>query len=553
MSKLNIKFSLFLILVLGAFLRMWDLARLPISLFGDEIDVGYHAWSLFNTGRDYMGHFSPLYIQSLSEWRAPLLMYVTAPFVGILGPTSFAVRLPSAILGIVSVYLVFILSTKLFLDKKTGLIAALLLATSPWHIHYSRTAFEVSLLTSLILLGTLFFVYSKYYLAVFIFILTFYTYSTANIFTPLLLISLITIFRPKLNLQKNWIKVTILLISLTPILYFVLSGPAAGRFRGISIFNNPTTVDKIITIRTEPWVLDSKLEPLFHNKPVTYLNIFFKNYASALSTNFLFLNGDPNFRHSIANGGELFMVLAPLLLVGFAVAITNFTKKEHQLIVSWLFLAPIPSALTQGGGEHATRLFLMLPPLIILSGVGLSTLVSLIKSIFIRACFVFIFLFILATSTLNYWHYFSSHYRYQSARIWQYGYEQIFSQFPDVQNSKNRLFINNTYEPSLLKFAFFTKYPPKYFQQNFKGDATATDVVPGFSGFKFGDNIYFGQLNPGYDLSQLLSRGDVYLAAQKIEIPGNWDWSKEPPNGFKVISVVKDMYKDPLFTLVQKE
>ena len=53
-----------LVIMVGSLFRLIDLANLPISLFGDEIDVGYHAWSLITTGRDYMGNLLPTYIQS---------------------------------------------------------------------------------------------------------------------------------------------------------------------------------------------------------------------------------------------------------------------------------------------------------------------------------------------------------------------------------------------------------------------------------------------------------------------------------------------------------
>ena len=52
-----------LILGLALFLRLYQLGSLPISLFGDEIDAGYQAWSLATTLRDYRGHFLPTYIQ----------------------------------------------------------------------------------------------------------------------------------------------------------------------------------------------------------------------------------------------------------------------------------------------------------------------------------------------------------------------------------------------------------------------------------------------------------------------------------------------------------
>jgi len=87
---------LFLILFLASFLRFYNLPLL--SLFGDEVDVGYHAYSLLQTGKDYMGQLLPSYIQSLAEWRAPLLMYASIPSILIFGLTEWGVRVTPAFL-----------------------------------------------------------------------------------------------------------------------------------------------------------------------------------------------------------------------------------------------------------------------------------------------------------------------------------------------------------------------------------------------------------------------------------------------------------------------
>ena len=66
-------------------------------MFGDEVDVGYQAYSLFKTGRDLYAQAFPTYIHSLSEWRAPLLMYATVPTVAAFGTSELGVRLPQVI------------------------------------------------------------------------------------------------------------------------------------------------------------------------------------------------------------------------------------------------------------------------------------------------------------------------------------------------------------------------------------------------------------------------------------------------------------------------
>ena len=302
-----------IILLFALFLRLYQLGDLPISLFGDEIDVGYHAWSLATTGRDYMGNLLPSYIQSLNEFRAPLLMYFVAPFVGLLGPTVLAVRLAPALLGVLGIFLIYLLGNQ-FSDKKikignlqlgVGELAAFVLAITPWHIQYSRSAFEVTLLLNLLMAGTYFFFRGLKKQSFFIwsaicFSLTFYTYSTANLFTPSLLLVLFFLYKKELSFKKISKALLAGLLVCLPIAYHLLFGNAAGRFGLISIFNDSRITDTVVLSRIEPWVSSTFMERLFNNKVTAHFGVFVSQYLTSLSPQFLFISGDPIFRHSIS-------------------------------------------------------------------------------------------------------------------------------------------------------------------------------------------------------------------------------------------------------------
>jgi len=535
---------LLLILAIAAFFRLYQLGSLPVSLFGDEVDVGYHAWSLWTTGRDYMGHLLPTYIQSLAESRAPLLMYLSAPFVGILGPSAISVRLGSSLMGILNIYLVYLLVKNLFKNaprtSHLALIASFLLTITPWHLYFSRAAFEVTLLLSLLLGGTILYLKQKYSWSYALFALTFYTYSTANIFTPLLVLSLLVIYPQKIsNIFKNSVPALILVI---PIAYQILFGQAGSRFGLVSIFNDPKAVENVIIARTEPWVEQGIVESTFHNRYLNYLSAFEKNYLTAFSPQFLFLSGDPRFRHSVGNRGELLWPLVIPLLLSLFYLFKNLESKEVKLILSWLLLAPIAASLTISGGDHSTRLFVMLVPLVILVSLGLSQ----IKNRLLLAGFSLVLLF----SYTSFWHYYSGHYRYLAAKEWHYGYKEIFTKLKDVQNNFKYIFVNNTYQPSLLLYSFYTQLPPKDFQKMFKGDKVIDGVYPEFNGFLFGDNIYFGESIGPYVIDHITKDNGVYLSVQGREAPGNWDWIKDSPGGTKPIGGVYSFFKEPLFHLL---
>jgi 4-amino-4-deoxy-L-arabinose transferase-like glycosyltransferase len=480
-------------------------------------------------------------------------MYLTVPFVGLLGPADLAVRLPVALIGSLSIILIYFLAKTLFIatprTKHLALLSALLLALTPWHIHFSRAAFEVVPLIFLIMLGTLLFLRGKHFASLFPFILTFYTYSTAMVFTPLFVLALLFVERPKLNLKKNWYRLVFPLILFSPIVFSVLFGHAGGRFNLVSIFGDPKIIEPVILQRTDPWVKQSFGESLFHNKYLAITQAFANNYLTAFSPQFLFISGDPFFRHSISMVGELLIVTLPLLMAGIFFIFKNISQKENKILLLWLLLAPVSSSLTTNGGTHATRLFLMLPPLILISSLGGIYLLNLFGKKLVKPAII-IFLTLLVVSFAGYFHRYSTHYRYESASLWEYGFENIFTELRPLTSQYDKVYINNTYQPSLLLFLFYTQYPPKDFQKNFVTDKVDTYQTSSFHGFVFDKKYYFGESPNVDELKVLLTDKDLYLAVQGREGQGDWDWSKDPLENTKVLTTQKNIFGQPLFYIL---
>src|SRR3990167_4100065 len=146
-----------IILLVAIFLRFWHLDRVPVALFGDEMDVGYQAYSILKTGKDYYGNSFPIHFHSLAEWRTPLYLYSAVPTVAMWGISPLGVRVPAAVFGVLGIYGLYLLIKELFDNEKVALISALVLAVSPWHVQYSRAGFEVTELLGLLVFGILFF------------------------------------------------------------------------------------------------------------------------------------------------------------------------------------------------------------------------------------------------------------------------------------------------------------------------------------------------------------------------------------------------------------
>jgi hypothetical protein len=105
-------------------------SQIPIILNGDEASAGIQAISFMN------GTANNPFIVS---WYAfpSLYFLIPAASISLLGHTTAALRIPSAIAGALTVGGTYLAGRAMF-DKRTGLLAALALIGFHFHIHFSR-------------------------------------------------------------------------------------------------------------------------------------------------------------------------------------------------------------------------------------------------------------------------------------------------------------------------------------------------------------------------------------------------------------------------------
>ena len=195
------RFILPLILVVAFVLRVTWLDKYPAGFTPDEASFGYDAYSILKTGNDQWGHTLPIVLESFGDFKSPLYAYLTIPSVAIFGLSKFAVRLPNALLGTLAVLVVYLLTKELFKDKKLAVVAALMLAISPWHIMLSRGAFEANLTTFFLPLGILLFLKERYTLSAIILGLNLFTYHSAKLVTPLIVGFMVFLYRDRLKVE----------------------------------------------------------------------------------------------------------------------------------------------------------------------------------------------------------------------------------------------------------------------------------------------------------------------------------------------------------------
>jgi mannosyltransferase len=131
------------VMLLALGLRLWGLGRQ--SLWLDEAFSVYVARAdLESILRAKLDLHPPFYLLLLHAWMA------------VVGQSEFAVRLLSLVFDVGTVGLVYVLGHRVF-SPAVGLLAAFLLALSPFHVYFAQEARAYALLCFLVLLSTLLF------------------------------------------------------------------------------------------------------------------------------------------------------------------------------------------------------------------------------------------------------------------------------------------------------------------------------------------------------------------------------------------------------------
>lgn len=443
-------YLLVLITFLAALLRIYNLHDLPNGFVADEASFGYNAYSILTTGKDEHGEFFPVFFQAFGEYKNPIFIYSTVPLVHVLGLNEFAVRLTSALYGVFTIPMLFLLVRELFKSSSTrnhiALCSALILALTPWHVHLSRLAFESSIYVFYITVALFFFFKgisnSRYILISALFFgLSMYTYFPARIFVPALMIFLTMVNFDALFKHK---KITlgagvIFIVCVTPILISIFTPAGWSRWSQVNIFSNPP-------------------------KEISIAKHIITNYLSHFSLDFLFFKGDTgmpgNFttRHSVVGVGQLHMFQLPLLWIGLFHQILRGYKKQLIFVIGYLLLYPLGNIFTVEISAQATRTAVGVIPLSILSGIGLSWIISLkSKQVILNIFKKVLIIGIILTSAIG----FLRIYYYEYPKIssdfwgWQYGARGIVTYFVEQEARYDEMYMESAFNAPHIFFNFY--------------------------------------------------------------------------------------------------
>ncbi len=380
------------VLILAAVPRLYQLGQVPHGMTVDEASIGYNGFSIMVAHRDEWLIKMPLAFRAFGDYKSPIPVYVNGISTALFGLNLPAVRLPFAVSGIVAVAmmmgLTFVLlretlpkTFSLYLSQQTKwlvLLSGALLATTPWHVHFSRLGYEAGMALTLLIGGVWLLlevlqmpvekldlksagsrmkvakkvgilVLSAFFLA-----LTTYTYQSAKVVMPALVLVILILWHKKARSQWPFI-LGLLLVAIgfmAPQIYDTLWGPSGERFNQASLFNKGMS-------------------------PVALFELVSAQFLQHLGPRFLLFGQTTTLRHGDGVWGVLLITSLVLTLMGLA-ALGNqilmwlshkakLTEIKVPLLgAAWLLIGTVPASVGVDS-PHSTRALLALPGFILLA------------------------------------------------------------------------------------------------------------------------------------------------------------------------------------------
>ncbi len=364
------KIILIALLIFSFFLRFYKLSDYPIQLNHDEVSQLYDTYSIIKTGKDIYGNKLPLAFPSTGDYKVGHYIYISTIPVWLFGDREFAIRIPSAFFGTLTVLAVFLFVNVLIKNWTIATLATFLVAILPSEIFYSRKSFEGEIGVCLEFFGLFCLVnFSKNklwtFLGIFLMSLSMYVYTSFTMTIPLILIYLIFQFRNEINRRQLFYIFLSWFIFIIPLILISLTNPDI-RFRAATVFvNQDINFGRALMIT--------------NNIFKSYLDVTFFKFLSQFNPTYLFINGLDLTNQGILGIGPLLLFQFPLVILGIAFLLRDkLYLRVRNLLFILAVISIIPSALTfeEYSPHRAMPAFVIFS---IVSAFGLYWLILLIK------------------------------------------------------------------------------------------------------------------------------------------------------------------------------
>ncbi len=440
---------IFVFLVAGV-MRFWQLTSYPVHLSIDEVAFGYNAKSILETGRDEWGKLFPLAFASVGDYKPPVNVYLTSLSIWLFGGLNeFSVRVPTAMMGVLTVLAAVFLLKILDFSWKGALFGGFWLAILPWHIHFSRGGFEAITALFFVILGTaLILAWGKNGKTVNLIgggvalSLAVWSYYAERLFVPILFLFLVFLLRKRFFAKdkktKSQLKLFVLVVAIFAIPFFYLA-----------IFTPAIRARAQMTLMLSEISLNRNLGDVF-----LILRHWLGKYTNYFDLRYWFAKGLYFTPPGYPDLGLLYLVDLPFLFLGLFSLVHSHNKLLKKVTLFWFLVGPLAASVTRGE-QHSLRANLWIPFFLITIASGFEYFVQKVKH-FKGLLVVYVFLLLVNIG------YFFDIYTNQFPRFysetWQYGYKQIALFACENKNRYDQIFISESFGSK----EHFTSVPQEY-------------------------------------------------------------------------------------------
>lgn len=470
--KKNILLILFII---GAFFRFWQLIKYPVSLSMDEVAIGYNAYSILHTGKDEWGETLPLAFRSAGDYKPPVNIYLTVPFIAVFGLTEFATRFPSAILGSLTIVFLVLLLIKLKLNHNASYLTGLWLCVLPWHVHFSRASFEAVTALFFLIIGTYYFInwvekqkQLQLFISIISFSLSVWAYHAERVFVPIFFIGLIFLYRHqiKFNKIKKQIPLAIIILAIFAIPFIKLTflTPAiTTRASSTSIFKETGLINSLHYgnyLNAKDFVFNNDVYIVFRHWLGKYLNYF--------DFEFIFRDGMQFTKQGYPDVGLLYLVDLPLFILGIWFLFKSKNSLLKKLTLFWFLLGPLPASFTMNE-QHPLRALVWIPAFAFIIANGFEQIFNFKK----KKILLIVYYFALFINIIYFIFIYKIQFPKDFSEYWQYGYKEIAQYSCANKDKYNEIIVSDTFGSDgplntglpYLYILFYCKSDPKIFYE----------------------------------------------------------------------------------------
>lgn len=468
-----------IIITISSFFRFFILTTAPKGLNWDEVSYAYNGYSLMKTGADEWGIKNPIYLKAFGDYKPALLSYLYIPFFTLFGATDFIVRFIPATLGVLSICFIYTFLYNISKDKRLSFLVALLASVMPWHIHFSKVALD-PIISFFFLIFGLYGFSSKSNISKIIgslsLFFSIYTYNSARVFTPLIIICYLLIFQ-KDNIIKKFKYPLIIIFAGTLLIFFnMIFGNSGSRAKDSTVFFDNTTFDSTNEEIYRSTVEGIPLKRLFNNKLITLTYTLTRNYFIHFQPDFLFFDNNISPTHAFSKHPNLLLVTLPFIIIGL-ISIIRKTSKIDKFFLLWLIISPLSAAVTKSNDlPHPGRVLVMIIPLLYFTVIGINNFISYFKKGLLRKITSSLVAIIFIGNIFLYLKDYYLFYPEESEYYWQGYFQEIIPEVYEIKNAYDKIYFTPEYANPYIFFAWYNKIDPSIIQ-NRKNDIELENFV----------------------------------------------------------------------------